>query len=119
MLVFLLFFLLLFLCLLFSFCLFLYGDFRSPPSSKIVISGIPLHARFEDIEPLLKPYGKVHHCDAVSSKDLNTQTVHITYETPEQAQRYFYCFEPKINKQNEKQKKKNKKTETKTKLNFD
>lgn len=58
-------------------------------SSRIVISGIPLHARFDDIEPLLKPYGKVEHCDAVSSKDPNTQTVHITYETVEQAQRYF------------------------------
>lgn len=58
-------------------------------STRIVISGIPLHARFDDIEPLLKPYGKVEHCDAVSSKDPNTQTVHITYETVEQAQRYF------------------------------
>ncbi|XP_055302238.1 insulin-like growth factor 2 mRNA-binding protein 1 isoform X3 [Sitodiplosis mosellana] len=56
-------------------------------STRIVISGIPLHARFDDIEPLLKPFGKVEHCDAVSSKDPNTQTVHITYETVEQAQR--------------------------------
>ncbi|XP_055708662.1 insulin-like growth factor 2 mRNA-binding protein 1 isoform X1 [Phlebotomus papatasi] len=56
-------------------------------SAKIVISGIPLHAHFDDIEPLLKPYGKVEHCDAVSSKDPNTQTVHITFENHEQAQR--------------------------------
>lgn len=61
----------------------------NPPSSKIAISGIPLHASFDDIEPLLKPYGKVEHCDAVSSKDPNTQTVHITFESPEQAQRYI------------------------------
>lgn len=62
--------------------------FCSPLSSKIAISGIPLHAHFDDIEPLLKAYGRVEHCDAVSSKDPNTQTVHITYETPEQALRY-------------------------------
>ena len=69
--------------------LFFYFHFVSS-SSRIIISGIPLHARFDDIEPLLKPYGKVEHCDAVSSKDPNTQTVHITYETVEQAQRYFF-----------------------------
>ncbi|XP_058837397.1 insulin-like growth factor 2 mRNA-binding protein 1 isoform X1 [Topomyia yanbarensis] len=55
--------------------------------AKIVISGIPQHAKFDDIEPLLKPYGKVEHCDAVTSKDPNTQTVHITFESHEQAQR--------------------------------
>lgn len=69
--------------------LFFYFHFVSS-SSRIIISGIPLHARFDDIEPLLKPYGKVEHCDAVSSKDPNTQTVHITYETVEQAQRYIF-----------------------------
>lgn len=53
-----------------------------------MISGIPLHAHFEDIEPLLKPYGKVEDCIVVSSKDPNTQTVHITFETYDQAQRY-------------------------------
>lgn len=53
-----------------------------------MISGIPLHANFDDIEPLLKPYGKVEQCEAVSSKDCNTQTVHISFENPDQAQRY-------------------------------
>ncbi|XP_030080134.1 insulin-like growth factor 2 mRNA-binding protein 1 isoform X1 [Drosophila hydei] len=56
-------------------------------TSKILISGIPLQTRFEDIEPLLKPYGIVKQCEAISSKDQNTQTVHITFENPEQAQR--------------------------------
>lgn len=55
--------------------------------AKIVISGIPQHANFDDIEPLLKPYGKVEHCDAVTSKDPTTQTVHITFENHDQAQR--------------------------------
>lgn len=61
----------------------------SPPSAKLVISGIPLHAHFDDIEPLLKTYGTVVHCDAVSSKDPNTQTIHITFDTHAQAQRYM------------------------------
>ncbi|XP_055599600.1 insulin-like growth factor 2 mRNA-binding protein 1 isoform X1 [Uranotaenia lowii] len=55
--------------------------------AKIIISGIPQHAKFDDIEPLLKPYGKVEHCDAVTSKDPTTQTVHITFENHDQAQR--------------------------------
>lgn len=63
--------------------------FRSSTSAKVMISGIPLHAHFDDIEPLLKPYGKVEDCTVVSSKDPNTQTVHITFENYEQAQRYF------------------------------
>ncbi|XP_037935525.1 insulin-like growth factor 2 mRNA-binding protein 1 isoform X2 [Teleopsis dalmanni] len=56
-------------------------------TSKILISGIPLQTQFEDIEPLLKPYGIVKQCEAVSSKDPSTQTVHITFDSPEQAQR--------------------------------
>lgn len=79
--------------------------FCSPLSSKIAISGIPLHAHFDDIEPLLKAYGRVEHCDAVSSKDPNTQTVHITYETPEQALRYIQSLShqhPHTNTQSEK-----------------
>ncbi|XP_058054721.1 insulin-like growth factor 2 mRNA-binding protein 1 isoform X1 [Anopheles bellator] len=59
----------------------------SSTTAKIVISGIPQHAKFDDIEPLLKPYGKVEHCEAGTSKDPNTQTVHITFENHDQAQR--------------------------------
>lgn len=60
--------------------------FRSQ-STKVAISGIPHHANFSDVEPLLKQYGNVEECDAVASKDPKTQTVHITFETFEQAQR--------------------------------
>lgn len=56
-------------------------------TTKVVISGIPQHAHFSDVEPLLKQYGNVEECDAVASKDPKTQTVHITFETYEQAQR--------------------------------
>ncbi|XP_058054723.1 insulin-like growth factor 2 mRNA-binding protein 1 isoform X3 [Anopheles bellator] len=63
------------------------GATASVTTAKIVISGIPQHAKFDDIEPLLKPYGKVEHCEAGTSKDPNTQTVHITFENHDQAQR--------------------------------
>lgn len=57
-------------------------------TTKVIISGIPQHANFSDVEPLLKQYGTVEECDAVASKDPKTQTVHITFETYEQAQRW-------------------------------
>ncbi|CAG9812067.1 unnamed protein product [Chironomus riparius] len=59
----------------------------SSSTTKVVISGIPHHANFSDVEPLLKQYGNVEECDAVASKDPKTQTVHITFESYEQAQR--------------------------------
>lgn len=59
-----------------------------------MISGIPLHAHFEDIEPLLKPYGKVEDCCVVPSKDPNTQTIHITFENYDQAHRYTNQIPP-------------------------
>lgn len=74
------------------------SHFRSQ-TTKVVISGIPHHANFTDVEPLLKAYGNVEECDAVASKDPKTQTVHITFETYEQAQRWetlgelVVCFE--------------------------
>lgn len=60
----------------------------SQATTKVIISGIPQHANFSDVEPLLKQYGNVEECDAVASKDPKTQTVHITFESYEQAQRY-------------------------------
>lgn len=55
-------------------------------SSKIRISGLPLHVRFDHIEPLLSQHGNVLRCDKVLSRDTNTQTVHIAFETSEQAE---------------------------------
>ncbi|XP_063837618.1 insulin-like growth factor 2 mRNA-binding protein 1 isoform X4 [Ostrinia nubilalis] len=54
-------------------------------SSKVLISGLPPHVRFDNIEPLLSQYGNVQQCDKASSRDPNTQAVFITFETPEQA----------------------------------
>lgn len=64
-----------------------YFPSRYSQTTKVIISGIPQHANFSDVEPLLKQYGNVEECDAVASKDPKTQTVHITFETFEQAQR--------------------------------
>lgn len=50
------------------------------------MSNLPLTVRFEDIEHLLVQHGQVVSCDKLTSKDPNTQTVQITYETAEQAQ---------------------------------
>ncbi|XP_049885060.1 insulin-like growth factor 2 mRNA-binding protein 1 isoform X1 [Pectinophora gossypiella] len=61
-------------------------DLQDSRSSKVLISGLPLHIRFDNIEPLLSQYGNVQHCDKANSRDANTQAVYITFETPEQAQ---------------------------------
>ncbi|XP_045784467.1 insulin-like growth factor 2 mRNA-binding protein 1 isoform X3 [Maniola jurtina] len=61
-------------------------DHQEQSRSRILISGLPLHARFDTIEPLLSQYGNVQHCDKANSRDANTQSVFITFETPEQAQ---------------------------------
>jgi hypothetical protein len=76
---------------------FLFFFFSLSSTTKVVISGIPHHANFSDVEPLLKQYGNVEECDAVASKDPKTQTVHITFESYEQAQRFltqifFFCI---------------------------
>lgn len=58
------------------------------------MSNLPVHARFEDIEPLLTTYGQVQNVEKLSSRDPNTQTVLVSYETQEQAQQYvnFYIL---------------------------
>ncbi|XP_069690841.1 insulin-like growth factor 2 mRNA-binding protein 1 isoform X4 [Periplaneta americana] len=53
---------------------------------KIVLSNIPSHVRFEDLEPLLTPFGSVQNCEKLNSRDGSTQTVQVSYETQEQAQ---------------------------------
>lgn len=56
--------------------------------TKIRLSGLPLHVRFDNIEPLLSQYGNVMCCEKVLSRDANSQAVHISYDTPEQAQQW-------------------------------
>ncbi|KAM3969025.1 IGF-II mRNA-binding protein isoform 2-T2 [Aphomia sociella] len=59
---------------------------QSRSSKVVLISGLPLHVRFDNIEHQLAQYGNVQHCDKATSRDTTTQAVYITFETPEQAQ---------------------------------
>lgn len=74
-----------------SIIFFFFFFFSSAVSGgKIIVSNLPAHARFEDIEPLLTTYGQVKNVEKLSSRDLNSQTVLVSYETQEQAQQYVY-----------------------------
>ncbi|XP_017784762.1 PREDICTED: insulin-like growth factor 2 mRNA-binding protein 1 isoform X2 [Nicrophorus vespilloides] len=53
---------------------------------KIIVSNLPQHVRFEDIEHLLTPHGPVVNVDKMNCKDPASQIVQITFETVEQAQ---------------------------------
>lgn len=55
-------------------------------SSKAVVSNLPAQARLEDLEALLCNYGTVQNIEKLTSRDPNTQTLLVSYETQEQAQ---------------------------------
>ncbi|KAG8223970.1 hypothetical protein J437_LFUL005583, partial [Ladona fulva] len=58
-------------------------------NTKIVVSNIPPHVRFEDLEPLLTPFGPLQNCEKISGGrggDGAPQAVQIGYESLEQAQ---------------------------------
>lgn len=57
-------------------------------TSKIIVSNLAPHIRFEDIEHLLTQHGHVVACDKLTSKDPNTQTVQISFENSDQAQQW-------------------------------
>ncbi|XP_046397144.1 insulin-like growth factor 2 mRNA-binding protein 1 isoform X2 [Ischnura elegans] len=65
------------------------GNGWSGSNTRIVVSNIPPHVRFEDLEPLLTPFGPVQNCEKLSGGrggDGATQAVQIGYESLEQAQ---------------------------------
>ncbi|XP_046983659.1 LOW QUALITY PROTEIN: insulin-like growth factor 2 mRNA-binding protein 1 [Schistocerca americana] len=54
---------------------------------KVVVSNLPGHLCLEDVEPLLVPFGNVQQLEKVgTSRDGTTFSVHVTYDTHEQAQ---------------------------------
>ncbi|XP_031827425.1 insulin-like growth factor 2 mRNA-binding protein 1 isoform X2 [Nomia melanderi] len=61
-------------------------------SSKVLVSNLPGHARVEDIEALFGNIGQLQSVEKLSSRDPNTQTVLVVYETPEQAQQAVNQF---------------------------
>lgn len=61
------------------------GLSRSAPA-RVVVSNIPAHVRFEDLESLLSPFGTVINFEKLNSREGPTQTVQVSYETQEEAQ---------------------------------
>ncbi|XP_011268063.1 insulin-like growth factor 2 mRNA-binding protein 1 isoform X4 [Camponotus floridanus] len=54
--------------------------------AKVLVSNLPAHARIEDLEGLFSNYGQVQNIEKLSSRDSNTQTLLVSYETQEQVQ---------------------------------
>ena len=52
----------------------------------MIISNLPSNARIEDLEQLLAPYGAPQNYEKLGTKEGPTQTVQISFDTPEQAQ---------------------------------
>ncbi|XP_076162178.1 insulin-like growth factor 2 mRNA-binding protein 2 [Ptiloglossa arizonensis] len=63
------------------------GDTTSSGAgSKVLVSNFPSHAKLDDLELLLSSCGQVQSVEKLSSRDPNTQTALVSYETQEQAQ---------------------------------
>jgi len=67
--------------------------------AKVLVSNLPAQIRVEELDLLFSNYGQVQNIEKVPSRDPNTQSVLISYETQEQVQQYvistlFYllCF---------------------------
>lgn len=61
-------------------------NFSSSGVAKILVSNLPAQARLEDIDALFSSYGQVQNLEKLSSRDPNTQTYLVSYETQEQVQ---------------------------------
>ncbi|XP_063991478.1 insulin-like growth factor 2 mRNA-binding protein 2 isoform X2 [Diachasmimorpha longicaudata] len=58
----------------------------SGSGGKVLVSNLPVHAKFEDVELLFSTYGQVLNVEKVASRDPNSQAVLVSYETQELAQ---------------------------------
>ncbi|XP_011689094.1 PREDICTED: insulin-like growth factor 2 mRNA-binding protein 1 isoform X2 [Wasmannia auropunctata] len=54
--------------------------------AKVLVSNLPAQIRVEDLDLLFSNYGQVQNIEKVPSRDPNTQSVLISYETQEQVQ---------------------------------
>ncbi|KAH0947459.1 hypothetical protein HN011_006436 [Eciton burchellii] len=54
--------------------------------AKALVSNLPAQARLEELDILFSNYGQVQNIEKLSSRDPNTQTFLVSYETQEQAQ---------------------------------
>ncbi|XP_071527723.1 insulin-like growth factor 2 mRNA-binding protein 1 isoform X1 [Panulirus ornatus] len=53
--------------------------------TRVRVSGVPVHARQEELERVLRSVGEVEKCEKYASRDGHTQVVHVTYETMDAA----------------------------------
>lgn len=60
--------------------------FSSSGVTKVLLSNLPLQVRLDEVDLLFSNYGHVHNIEKVSSRDPNTQSLLVSYETLEQAQ---------------------------------
>nr|XP_033331353.1 insulin-like growth factor 2 mRNA-binding protein 2 isoform X1 [Megalopta genalis] len=68
------------------------GPKKRGAGTKVLASNFPSHTRVEDIEALFGNCGQLQSVEKLSSRDPNTQTVLVVYETPEQAQQAVSQF---------------------------
>ncbi|XP_072760686.1 insulin-like growth factor 2 mRNA-binding protein 1 isoform X1 [Anoplolepis gracilipes] len=59
---------------------------RSSGVAKVLVSNLPIQARIEDLDVLFSTYGQVQNIEKLTSRDPNTQTLLVSYETQEQVQ---------------------------------
>ncbi|XP_071580425.1 insulin-like growth factor 2 mRNA-binding protein 1 isoform X3 [Temnothorax nylanderi] len=59
---------------------------RSSGVAKVLVSNLPIQIRPEELDQLFSNYGQVQSIEKVPSRDPNTQSVLISYETQEQVQ---------------------------------
>ncbi|XP_072760695.1 insulin-like growth factor 2 mRNA-binding protein 1 isoform X10 [Anoplolepis gracilipes] len=63
------------------------GDSQSSSGvAKVLVSNLPIQARIEDLDVLFSTYGQVQNIEKLTSRDPNTQTLLVSYETQEQVQ---------------------------------
>ncbi|XP_050736832.1 insulin-like growth factor 2 mRNA-binding protein 1 isoform X2 [Eriocheir sinensis] len=53
--------------------------------TRVRVSGVPVHARQEELDQVLESVGVVEKCEKYASRDGHTQVVHVTYESLEAA----------------------------------
>nr|XP_027235266.1 insulin-like growth factor 2 mRNA-binding protein 1 [Penaeus vannamei] len=53
--------------------------------TRVRVSGVPVHARQEELERILRSVGEVEKCEKYASRDGHTQVVHVTYGTMDAA----------------------------------
>lgn len=65
-----------------------FSIFSSSGVSKVLVSNLPVQLRLEELDLLFSNYGQVQNIEKVPSRDPNTTSVLISYETQEQVQQY-------------------------------